>query len=221
VQSEAEVAAPGGVRSREDLGFQPAGFGVRLVAAVLDAALLAVLFVAAVAVVSIGNAMLPQASSMFDAMRRAHAIMIGASVSLLVVAVAYTGMDVLGRGTVGKRLLKLRVAAADGTAAARGRLLARWALKYGPVVALLAGRAAGFVLWSYSGFARQSAPDWTAEEQGWWMIASLAWGLVAVLGFLLALMPGRRALHDIIARTMVLRPGEGPRGFTPIVSAGK
>jgi uncharacterized RDD family membrane protein YckC len=193
---------------------------VRLGATLLDAAPLAILFVAAVVVVSFGSEMLPQPSGTFDAMRRAHAIMIGASVSLLAVAVAYTGMDVLGRGTVGKRLLRLRVAAADGTAASKGRLLSRWALKNGPLVALLAGRAAGFVLWSYADFAGGSAPEWTARAQGWWMIASLAWALVAALGFLLTLMPARRALHDLIARTTVLRPGEGPRGFTPIVSAG-
>jgi uncharacterized RDD family membrane protein YckC len=194
---------------------------VRLVAALLDAVMLALLLVASVVVVSFGNTMLPRPSSMFDVMRRTHAVMIGGSVSLLVVAVAYTGMDVLGRGTVGKRLLRLRVAAADGTAAGSRRLLARWALKNGPVVALLAGRAAGFALWYYEDFAGASAPEWTARAQGWWMIGSLAWGLVAALGFLVTLTPGRRALHDRVAGTVVLRPGEGPRGFTPIVSAAQ
>jgi len=221
MRSEAEGAALGNVPSPDLLVLRPAGCAVRLVAALLDATLLAALFVAAVAVVSVSSAMLPQPPSVYEAMRRAHAVMIAASVAMLVVAAAYTGMDVLGRGTVGKRLLKLRVAAADGTAAAKGRFLARWAMKNGPIVALLAGRAAGFVLWSYSDFAGGNAPDWTARAQGWWMVASLAWGLVAALGFLLTLMPARRALHDLIAGTMVLRPGEGPRGFTPIVSAGK
>ena len=43
--------------------------------------------------------------------------------------------------------------------------------------------------------------------------------LVVFGGFFLTLNPERRALHDLVAGTVVLRPGELPQGFAPLMPA--
>src|SRR5688572_18613125 len=125
---------------------QRAGFGVRLVASLVDAALLAALFVLVLAALAVVAAVMPAAADDEQARRWSQVYLVVVTSSLFVLSVAYTGLDVVRGATVGKRLFKLRVAPADATAAAAPRLLARWALRYSPVTALLFARAAGFTL---------------------------------------------------------------------------
>src|SRR3954469_4992455 len=125
---------------------QRAGFGIRLVAALVDGVIVAALLVGTVAAVAGVVAMTGPAGGQAEAVRRARLLMAAVTCGLLLVVVAYTGLDVAAGGTVGKRLFKLRVVSADGGPAATGRLLLRSALKWSPVLAFMLARAAGFSL---------------------------------------------------------------------------
>src|SRR3954469_15739772 len=134
---------------------QRAGFGIRLLAALVDGGIVAALLVGTVAVGAGGGAFTRPAvgagvvaftgpaGGQAEAVRRARLLMAAVTCGLLLVVVAYTGLDVAAGGTVGKRLFKLRVVSADGGPAATGRLLLRSALKWSPVLAFMLARAAG------------------------------------------------------------------------------
>jgi hypothetical protein len=139
--------------------------------------------------------------------------------SWLLVAL-YTLFDVFFAATPGKMMVSLQIRTAAGARASRSRLLLRWAVKVSPLaltalavpVRWLASRT------SASGtsapFAELGRAALLAERAG--VFASYA----VCAGLLLALLPGRRPLHDRIAGTgLFLTPEVGsgddlaPGGF--------
>jgi len=104
------------------------------------------------------------------------------------VAAVVWSLDVWGGATVGKRFLGLRVVVGDGGSVELATRLHRYAAQtvgaWGWTLALLAGS---------------------------WILAGLATagGAFALAGGLLALGPSKRALHDRIAGTRVVRRRNG------------
>jgi uncharacterized RDD family membrane protein YckC len=139
-----------------------------------------------------------------------------------VVLVAYSLLDVLAAGTLGKGLMRLRIAAADGRPARPGALLGRWAAKHAFFLPLAAGGwLLGITLSPYSNVRLQ---PYVMEGL---FVVGVADALVcaAVLAFVVAgcvrvSRPrcGRRAFHDVVSGTAVFvcsRLG-GRRGFDPL-----
>jgi uncharacterized RDD family membrane protein YckC len=196
---------------------QRAGFGIRLVAALVDGVIVAALLVTTVAVGAGVVAMTGPAGGQAEALRRARLLMAAITCGLLLVVVAYTGLDVAAGGTVGKRLFKLHVASPDGGPTAKGRLLLRWALKWSPVLAFMLARAAAFSLLYALGDAGAMEGSLASRAVEWLLYATPLLALLVGIGSLLALTPRRQALHDRVADTVVLRPGAVAQGFAPVM----
>jgi len=126
---------------------------------------------------------------------------------------AYSLTEVFGTATPAKRLLKLRIGGVDLEPAPAGRRLARWAVKYGPMLVYLAGATAMY-MWVMAPGGPQGRPP--VFIMGLNMLAAAA-SLVVLGGFFLTLSSQRRALHDLVAGTVVLRPGAAPQGFAPLM----
>ena len=188
-----------------------AGFGIRLGAAAIDLVLVYVLqFVGSAIVVPFVAAMNSRGGGP-PRYAPLAALALGSALSI-----AYTLTDVFGARTPGKRILKLRVAAeADPYARpALGRLLVRWVMKYSPMLGSFVAAASMF--WILD----RSANDPRAVARAV-MLPNLVVGTLALIvlgGFLATLGQRRQALHDLLAGTVVLRPGEEPQGFVPIMA---
>lgn len=106
--------------------------------------------------------------------------------------------EALGARTPGKRLLRLHIAARDGSPPSAMRLWLRWTFKLSGVGTVLLAAALRFG-WPMAGFALQ--------RLGTLLIAWLLAGTLA------ALAPHRRALHDLATGTAVYRVlgGRAPR----------
>jgi uncharacterized RDD family membrane protein YckC len=102
----------------------------------------------------------------------------------------------------GKSIYGLTIAQASGNRASRRRLSLRWAVKYAPLLLVLA--AAGIDHFA-SRFA--SGIYWSSFSYQWpgRIIVTLAraWAWAVVAGFLLTAHPARRTLHDFLAGTAV------------------
>ena len=185
-----------------------AGFGIRLAAAAIDAGAMYLLnFVASMIVVPF--VMLRQGAG---TTQQVGSIL---GVSLLLTGtlwLAYASMELFGSASPAKRLLKLRLAsAADHGPASVGRRARRWGLKYLPVVL--------YVVSMVAMFAMISRP--AARPGVFFVLPQLAMlgSIVVVLGgFSMTLGKERRALHDYLGGTVVLRPGQAPQGFAPIMA---
>jgi uncharacterized RDD family membrane protein YckC len=190
-----------------------AGFGIRLGAALIDAVILyALLFLGALLTVPVmvfaaarsGNAPPP------------YAALTGLSVGA-VFCVAYTLTEVFGRRSAAKRILKLRIAAADYPYGdpLSWRLWLRWAIKYSPMLSNFGSVGMMYWMLARGTFGQGGMPPAL-------LLGNMVTGLLflAVLGgFLPTLARGRQALHDLLAGTVVVRPGEEPQGFAPIIAA--
>jgi uncharacterized RDD family membrane protein YckC len=113
----------------------------------------------------------------------------------------------------GKRLLKLPIAGADELPAAVPRRAVRWSAKYSPVFLYFAATAM-----TYHWVLRPGGP--AGRPPGALLVMNTLAGLATLAvagGFFAALSKGRQALHDLAAGTVVLRPGEAPEGFAPVV----
>ena len=127
--------------------------------------------------------------------------------------VAYSLTEVFGTATPAKRLLKLRVATEGAEPPGYRRLLMRWLAKYSPML-LYVGVTFGTYTWALRPGGPQGRPP------AWMLVVNVlfAAALLAVLGGFFAVLSKRRqALHDLLAGTAVLRPGEQPQGFAPIM----
>ena len=200
---------------------QRAGFGIRLVASLVDAAMLAAVVVGGVAVIAVVAAVMPPAADYDQAVRLSRLYLAAVTSFVFVLAVLYTAMDVFRGATVGKRLFHLRVGLAGPAGPAAGapwpRLLLRWALKYFPVTATLLARATGFTLMYFDFDERPAGERAMVAMTVLTAVAVPVWGLILLGGFFFALGPRRQALHDMLARTVVLRPDQGPHGFAPVM----
>ncbi|HEY4187193.1 MAG TPA: RDD family protein [Polyangia bacterium] len=162
-----------------------AGFWIRLVSDLLDAAILGVIgFVVARifrgALLSLGE----------------RAVIFGAPITL-----AYTGLlqSSIGRGqTLGKRLFRLRVLRLDGQYLSLDRSLTRWAvmgiMSYGGAVAIALGSVLPFV----------KVQTMTAALGGTQL--ALVLGCVLLVPF----HPLKRGLHDLLTGSIVIRGGRIP-----------
>jgi uncharacterized RDD family membrane protein YckC len=188
-----------------------AGFGIRLGAAAIDAAamyLAATLaggaFVAYYFVLRTGGS--PPANANF---------LLPMLASRASVWLAYSLTEVLGAATPGKRILKLHVAETGGEPAALGRRLARWVLKYSPMFLYLAATLNTYLWVLRPNRAPGPPPVWMLAFNV--LFAGAAVGVVG--GFFATLGKGRQGLHDLLVGTVVLRPGEAPQGFAPLMAA--
>jgi hypothetical protein len=182
-----------------------AGVGVRLAAALVDAALLLPAY-----------QLLRWAALEYWDKSGAWASYTAGNALVL----AYTSWEFLLSGTPGKALLRLSIRSADGAPAPRGRRLGRWALKWGGRLCGLIDAATGVVL------VRRGA-EWLglaifrSEPLNFVTLRFLGELLVlaSVAGFFFALGPTRLALYDRLTGTAVYRrpAGVGKRGFEPLM----
>ena len=182
-----------------------AGFGIRLGAAAIDAVAMYVLNMAATFIV-VPLAMAGAATT------RQFTRVLGLTLAVTAALwLGYASTELVGRASPAKRLLKLRIAAADGGEATLGQRARRWGLKFLPVLLYL---AAGAVMYAMIFRSSYGPNAWFLVPQ----IAVLGSVLVVFGGFFATLGRERRALHDYLGGTVVLRPGEGPQGFAPIMA---
>ena len=185
-----------------------AGFGIRLGAAAID-----------VAAMYLASSLAGGAVAAYFVIRKGP----GAAQSFLIpmlaangaVWVAYSLTEVFGTATPAKRLFKLRIATESAAPPTYGRLLVRWSAKYSPMVLYLAA-----MLNTYRWVLRPVGPQ--GQPPALMLVLNLlcAAAALAVLGGFFAVLSKRRqALHDVLAGTVVLRPGEEPQGFMPIMPA--
>jgi uncharacterized RDD family membrane protein YckC len=186
-----------------------AGFGIRFAAAALDALFLyGLTFVASMLVVGYYLATRrPPPSSPYS-------LLFGMLGVIAVLWLAYVALEVFGRASLAKRIFKLRIAGDDHAPPARGRLLARAVFKYSPLLVYLATTA------NLYGWLERRAAGSRGLDPSIVALSGLflAVALVVIGGFFAALGRRRQALHDLVAGTVVLRPGEGPAGFAPIMA---
>jgi uncharacterized RDD family membrane protein YckC len=126
---------------------------------------------------------------------------------------AYSLTEVFGAASPAKRLLKLRIVTVDHEPAPAGRRLARWAVKFGPVLLYDVAMTAMFRWALTPGGPKGPPPVFVAALN---LVAAAA-ALAVLGGFFVVLGAQRRALHDLIAGTVVVRPGEAAQGFAPVM----
>jgi uncharacterized RDD family membrane protein YckC len=188
-----------------------AGFGIRLGAAAIDAVAMYISS-SLVSAGFIGYLMLSQRTGPAGP-PVTPTTFVGMFAVTGLVWMAYSLTEVVGAATPAKRLLKLRVGGLDHERAAARRRLARWAVKYGPMLVYMAA-ATLMYMWVLNPNGRQGRPPVFMMALN--LLAALL-SLVVFAGFFLTLRPQRQALHDLIAGTVVLRPGEAAQGFTPLM----
>jgi hypothetical protein len=196
-------SAPAGSHRRPELA--RAGCGVRVAAALIDAALLLPMYHAA----------------RWAAQAWLHKSGVWSSIMLgSVLVLAYTSLEFWKTATPGKALLRLSIRDIGAAPAPRARRLARWTLKYG-------GRLCGVIDAATSVIVVRRAAEWlglavfrsepihfvTLRYIGELLI------LFSIVGFFFALGPARLALYDRLTRTAVYRrpPGVGRHGFEPLM----
>jgi uncharacterized RDD family membrane protein YckC len=189
-----------------------AGFGIRLGAALIDLVLLYVVqFLGSTCVIPL-FAVAQRERTPGAGPPPVLEVAMGISAVLWL---AYTATELFGPASPGKRILKLRIASADGGPAGAWQAVPRWAMKYSPMFAYLVAMAALVVMSE----ARSQAANAVSYE------ALLLPNVIALLvmavvlgGFFATLGPKKQALHDVLAGTVVLRPGAEPQGFAPILA---
>ena len=137
--------------------------------------------------------------------------------------IAYSLLDVITAGTLGKKYMRLAIAAQDGSAATRRNLAERWLYKHLPVLVV----ATCFVLFALlEGDFGRSLNTFYAELG----LEILAWadalvgGILTVFilaGCFAAMWPGAQAFHDRMAGTAVFstRQLHAVHLFEPILGA--
>jgi len=145
-------------------------------------------------------------------------VITGAFAAIFVIVFAL--LEGLGLGTPGKRLMRLAIAADDGTRASRGMLWRRVAVKYMPALQLLFPAVLLCLTDPYG------PPLPNVVQYGLMVVAvigaafAVATMLLVTAGCFRALRPDGRAMHDVAAGTAVFfRPQSRARGFTPIIAA--
>ncbi len=133
------------------------------------------------------------------------------------IVLMYAACDVFFAATPGKALLKLRIASETGRRAGRGQLLARFAVKYAPLIVVAAwiGYFSVHVVIS-NGLGLNAV----ASATPFVMIFAGFLTLVVGIGGLMAFQAPRQALHDRLARTAVYRKADvTSSSFEPVFDA--
>ncbi len=161
------------------------GFGPRLVAALID--IVIVLLLMSVATTVFGVSMFGGALADPDMLGGATAGGLSlAGIAISIIPLAYMSLEIFKAATPGKMILKLKISNADGTAADQNTLVKRFLVKNG--AALLNILAAVTTVGLFA------------------QIGSLA-GMVIGVGCFLTLAQAKQALHDMVAKTAVYKPG--------------
>ena len=195
------------------------GFGPRLGAFAIDVVVLLVLGWLAGVVTEQIAMNFGQGTSDADARQRVGIwfLLLLAPSSLMI---AYTSLEAFFGAAVGKRMLGLRVATANGfVAPARTRAI-RWAMKYSPLIVLSLWLACFAVFGAARGPGGLSAL--IAIQYVVLGIAGLL-ALAVLVGSILALGTSRLALHDRIAGTAVYRAADvraGGAAFEAVIDGG-
>ena len=185
---------------------QPAGFAARLGAAAADLVIQIFVFLIAIGASLLLHMILP------GALAGLASVLAGIGVPVL-----YSLAELFGSATPGKSIAGLRIARRDGYRPSLGQRAGRWAFKHSPLLAWvalvpLALRDAMAGGGTALGFIADAVPGGLA--------------LAVVAGCLMALLPARLALHDIVSGTAVFREedlAKKPRytghGFRPVMQA--
>ena len=118
------------------------------------------------------------------------------------VVLMYAASDAFFAATPGKALLKLRIASDTGRRATRGQLLARFAVKYAPLIVV-----ATWIAYFSVHVAASNGRGLSAVARATPFVLIFA-GLLTLIvggGGLMALRSPRQALHDRLAGTAVYR----------------
>ena len=164
---------------------QLASLGMRLAASTLDLALLSLVHGAVLAYAFLAHPPLPEAVShpglilLFDAL----------------LLLAYGALELSPRGTLGKRLLRLRLYDVSGRPAPRPSLFRRWLIKFPPITG---GVTASLAL-ILSAFTEGEPPTLLLASR----LSGLLF-LLSVFDALFVLGTLRRALHDRLSDTLVV-----------------
>lgn len=193
-----------------------AGFGVRVAAALIDAALLLPVYFALVQ-----GAEWIVAAHLFGLRHVARLDPVFMSITIgNALVLAYSLFEIAYAATPGKMLLRLKIKSLDGAAATRGQLLARYALKHGARICGLVNvllsirRLRPLYAWAPLPVFRTQPLQFVTLRT----IGELLW-LFAVVGFFFTLGKTRQALYDrftgtAVFRTKVFLPAK--RGFEPL-----
>ena len=188
-----------------------AGFGIRLGAVAIDFVLLYVVqflgSMCAVPLFAVAQRERPPGSGPAPVLQ----VMLATNAVLWL---AYTATELFGPATPGKRILKLRIASADGGPAGPWQAVPRWAMKYSPMFVYFVAMAIVFAT------ADPDAVGGNALSYELLLLPAAATLLVTAVvlgGFFASLGTKRQALHDMLAGTAVVRPGVEPQGFAPIL----
>jgi uncharacterized RDD family membrane protein YckC len=170
------------------------GFGMRLVAALIDGVVIGVVGAIVGSVVggllgagtgaAIASGAAPNDAAAAAALGGVFAAIAGAVLGIELVGLVWIIWEGLTGQALGKLLLKIRIKAADGSNAGVDKLLTRAAIKYSStLLGLLAG---------LTGIAALNS------------LGSLA-GLVIFVGCFFVLGQNRQAIHDMLAKTAVYK----------------
>jgi uncharacterized RDD family membrane protein YckC len=172
------------------------GFGPRLLAAVIDGAILMGFFCVVGMMTGMGSRTVSANGTVVVTTGARVGTIIGALFVL-----AYTSTEIFLAGSPGKLILKMKIGSETGAVPApQDQLIRRWLIKS-------------------SGSLLNLLYAFTFIGLFWWL-ASLA-GLVILVGCFFALGANRQALHDVLAHTAVY--GTAPatqQGFQPIMGGG-
>ena len=169
---------------------RPVGFTAHIAAFLFDALALLALLVAGGMIVGLVGAIFPRLRPLPES---------AAGLFLVGVILLCTVGDIVVDASPGKWIFGLAIRTPTGERAPLGRLILRWLLKYAPLL-LLAVRAGVGFFGDRMGLWDAPAVVWlkSATEE-----AATCWTCGIVTGTLLALLPTRRTLHDLLAGTAV------------------
>jgi uncharacterized RDD family membrane protein YckC len=181
---------------------QREGFGIRLLAALIDAAILIVVFLL-IGLLAGGSmiAVMSGGGGGTTAQGGATAVGIGFVILAIVIAIGYTLTEIFMAGTPGKQILGIIIADERGVRASTQQLATRWVVKHSGDLIRMVGTLTGIaIIVSLGGLV----------------------GLVIVVGCFFVLGQKRQAFHDNAAKTAVFKKAlitSGAQGF-PVMPPG-
>ncbi len=193
-----------------------AGFGIRVAAVLIDAAIfLPVLFFGIV-----GARWALESGAIVRTPHREDDVWMSVWVGNTVM-LAYSAMEIFWGGTFGKLILRLRITNADGSPAPRRVLAGRWALKHSPRLCGLLDAITGVIVLRRLA-AKAGLAIFLSKPLNFITLRTVAELLVLALGagFFLTLGVSRQALHDRLTSTAVSRKSIplAKRGFEPVIA---
>ena len=175
------------------------GFGIRFVAYLIDLVIMIFVIGGFVSLIIAGSFTVSMGTPNTTAGQAATAgAMRTATILGTLLALGYASLEIFMAQSVGKMLLKLKIADQSGAPAPMNQLITRYAIKYSASLIGLIVAITGIAV------------------LGWLQTAV---GLVIFVGCFLAFGQARQALHDMLAKTAVFGAATATAaGFSPIMS---